>query len=463
MVVFCILSALMFQALAFANLRRGYYIYLASLPLLPAYIAIPLVKGGAGISLVRMLTYALALATVVAVWRNRNGWLTVFQKLGKWPVFLFVFLVLYLAKLISTAANQNPIALLYWLDEFIGVALVFILAARYVTSTEELRRLFTFLLPVLFLQAGIVFVEVMMNNPILKGVVEIEVSTVGEKLSGGFERAGEYRAVGMFENPLSLAEYLLVGGVMLMGAYGLQDRKKPLLMLLGLLVVFSALSFTAARFSLLALALAGLIATVFYYGYRLSASSRPLLWAVAGSLLSFLGYIAYLAVTDVNWILGILNAYFGEDASGTASVLSRASQYVIIPAEILGTSSFGLLGEGLRSDLIERLDVRLDNHYLRVLIEGGMTGLAAFVTLIVLAFLRAVSPVGYRNLQRGTGRRLRFFFIFFFVLFAVDKFFLSMSYNNQYFFLFAGIALSLLAGAGRNGNMGGRIAYPARA
>ncbi len=444
MLVFCFVSALLFLILALFNLRKGFYVYLASLPLLPAYIAIPLVKGGAGISLNRMMTYALAVALVVAIINKKQLWLPVIHRILKWPAFLFWAICLFLAKFISTIMNQDSIVLFYWLDEFVGVSVVYMLAARYVTNITELRTVLKVLLSALLLQLCVVFIETLSQQPILHGIVEINVSTVSEKVSEGFERGGTYRALGLFDNPLSLAEYLLVGCVLMLGAYKLNGSKRPVLFYLGVAVVLLAISYTGARFSLIALVLALFVSTVFYYGYRLPSLGRPVFLIVSTALFSSLGYFAYLAITDVYWFLEILNTYAGEDASGTASVISRASQYLIIPTEIFGNASSGILGEGLRSDIMQRLDTRLDNYYLRVLIEGGALGLISFAALIVTSFVHVGSHANYKYLGLRYAHAARFLLIFFFAIFAVNKFFLSMSFNNQYFFLFAGIALSLL-------------------
>jgi hypothetical protein len=462
MLVFCVVTALVFQAYSLLNLRKGFYVYLASLPLLPAYIAIPLVKGGAGISLSRLLTYALAVALIVSIARNTRTWANVFKTIGQWPAFIFWGICLYIAKLVSTAMNRDAVILFYWLDEFVGALVVFLLAVRYFSRMEDIKKLFYMLISVLVVQAGIVFVESLSNQPILHGIVEINVSTVGDKISQGFERAGAYRAVGLFDNPLSLAEYFLIGASMLFGSYWLSARKRPLLLLGALAVLGSAIMMTGARFSVITFALAFITAGLFFHGYRLAAYSRPIFLAFTALLFSMLGYFAFQAITDVYWFIEILNTYFPEDMSGTASVVSRASQYLIVPAEIMGNASYGFWGEGIRSDLIERLDLRLDNYYLRVLIEGGLSGLISFVALLFLAFKRSVLPLNYRYLPTHAAKGLRFFLLLFFAAFAINKFFLSMSFNNQYFFLFAGVSLTLLAHRSTTQKHGDRLAHSAR-
>jgi hypothetical protein len=461
MLVFCMVSAMLFQVLALANLRRGFYIYLASLPLLPAYIAIPLVKGGAGLSLNRMMTYGLFLAMLVAILRNTEMWLQKIRQIGEWPGFIFWLAVLFMAKLISTATNQEAVALVYWLDELIGVIVVFILAVRYVTDIETLRRLLSILLVILFVQLMVVLFESLSMRPIFQGIVEIQVSTVGD-VSEGFERAGSYRAVGLFDNPLSLAEYLLIGVTMLLGAHRLNKGRHSFAFIAGFAFIMAGLYFTAARFSVVVLFVAIFVAVLFNYSNRIAGYGRFVTYMLTACILSFFGFVAYLAITDVNWFIDILNTYSGEDEKGTASVVSRASQYILIPSEIFGNSSYGIVGEGIRSQLIERLDVRLDNYFLRVLIEGGVLGMIAFIALLAIALRHAISSVRYSKQSLGSANNVRFFLILFFVLFSLNKLFLSMSYNNQYFFLFAGIALSLSTREKYFGVNRGRIAYSPR-
>jgi len=460
MIVFCTLGTLLFQVLAIANLRRGFYVYLACLPVLPAYIAIPLVKGGAGISLIRMMTYALAVAIVMTILRNPMRWIPVFRRINKWPGFLFWLGTFYLAKLLSTAIYQDAIALVYWLDEFVGVVVIFLLAVRYITSIDELKKIFVILLPVLFVQQAIVAVEVLMNHPILQGVVEVNVSTVGMKVAEGYEREGAYRAIGLFENPLSLAEYLLVGVAMMFGAYGTGVVSRWLSFSVGLLFLFVSMSFTGARYSVIAFGLSLVFAGLFYYGYRLSYRARPVFLIVVVFLLSSGAYFAYLLITDVYWFLGISSDYLGGGVDATASVISRATQYLIVPADIFGNATNGLLGAGMQSDLIERLDVKLDNHYLRILIEGGLIGVISFFVLLVIPFSYAASLSNYNNISRLHVRGVRLFFLLFFSLFAINKLFLSMSFNNYYFFLFSGVVLSLLSSDAGSKKYRGKFAHP---
>ncbi len=87
MIIFCISVGLVFFIIALINQRAGYYTYLATLPLLPPYIAIPLVSGGAGISLHRILTAELALLVFVSAITSSRQWMPVFRRIFKWRLY----------------------------------------------------------------------------------------------------------------------------------------------------------------------------------------------------------------------------------------------------------------------------------------------------------------------------------------------------------------------------------------
>lgn len=306
-----------------------------------------------------------------------------------------------------------------------------------------MMTVFRLLLLGFFLQIILVTFEYFVGEPILSGIVAIKVSTVGSDVLLALERGGAYRAKGFFDNPLSLAEYTLYCYAFILGFRLFKPRKQRYLYVFLALLAILAIYFTGSRYPLLALTASSAALWFFYTGFRLPAVIRPIFTILAISL-SFLGAVlAYFAITNIQWTLATFSPILGDDVSSIASIVSRAAQYQMVSAEILSNATNGVLGSGLRSDTIERLGVRLDNYYLRALIEGGFLGLISYILMLIVPLKEALKLRTFSSFDLPTARALRLVFGLFFMLFMANKFFLSMSFNNHYFFLFVGILIAL--------------------
>ncbi|EEW24559.1 hypothetical protein [Rhodobacter ferrooxidans] len=443
MVVFCALSAVLFQLFALARLRKSFYFYIFILPFLPAYIAIPFSDGGAGISLSRMFTYSVFLSICVTVVSSPKFWAETFGRMLRWRFFLPLLAVVFTAKLVSSILSEQPVALLYWLDEVVAAFIVILLAAKYLNSVVALEKMFKLLLVAFLIQQVLAVADFSMGRPLLLGLIDVRVSTVGTDILQGFERDGVYRSIGMFDNPLSLAEYSILGFVFMIGFSAVSKSGRSMILPLSVATLVLSYIVTQARFVPISIGFSLLMSLIVFHGFRFNIATRPFFYGLLALVVSILSTLVYFAINDVHRLLEITSIFNFNGESGTASIISRASQYQLIPAEILGNSTGGLLGEGMKSDIVERLDVRLDNYFLRTLIEGGLIAMVGFGLLLALVIRQAASRETYKYISDPRIKQIRFFFVLFFITFTCNKFFLSMPFNNYFFYLFSGALISL--------------------
>lgn len=441
-------ATLAFLIVGISSLRWAFFLLVALLPFLPFYFAIPVggSSGGAGIAAAQLSTFVLFLLLVLSLLLDAKGWQRSLRAIAAQKWFLWSFALLSSSRLISTVINQPLGAVFYWADEMLLLTTVFFLAVRVVLDLSSIDKLGRIFFGIAMIQAVFAFLESSLGHHLLLGVVNIQVSTVGANILDGIVRGGSHRAQTFFDNPLTMAEYMLYMLVAVYFLYRMQYQQRTLMTWCALGLILLAILQTKARFPFVLLTTTIVLFQLLSISTRISAISRVMLLVsivLGGLAISFLvGYFVF----NFDQFLPVLNAMFADetDISKKASIISRAVQYAAIPTEILSQWSAGLLGEGYRSNLIERLDIRLDNYYLRIMIEGGLIALASYITMLFFLVIRSLKA--YRQLRylqltsqdRVFLKRVYLFFLFFFIQFAFSKMFLSMSFNNYLLFLFAG-------------------------
>jgi O-antigen ligase len=85
---------------------------------------------------------------------------------------------------------------------------------------------------------------------------------------------------------------------------------------------------------------------------------------------------------------------------------------------------------------------KIDNYWLRLLLEGGMLGVLLFLSMFVLMMKKSIY-----GLRCCAGKNERYYFaamFSFFSVFITYKLFLSMPTNNVYFFMVCAMFFSHL-------------------
>jgi hypothetical protein len=431
--------------LGIKSLKRVFFAFIFLLPILPYYFAIPVGGGGAGLAAARLSSFILFFLLLVSLLLDEEGWRKPLRVVARQQGFMSAFVVLSVTRLISTLANRGIGGLFYWFDELALSLLIFLLAIRIFSNPANLLRLTKVLTAMAILQVILVFVEVALGRHLLLGVINIQVATVGSDVLDGIVRGGAHRVQTLFDNPLSLAEYLLylmTALLFLKPALQKAGRWKTLV-LVGLL--FLAILQTHSRFPFVLLFATYLMLSVAYVATRLPPLQRAI---VAGSFLLAGSATLYLLgniLLNFEAFIPVMDDYFrGDEVSKKASIISRGLQYTVIGDRIFGQAPLGLLGEGYRSSILEELEIQLDNYYLRLLIEGGTLAVLSFLVMCLILIsqsLKAYRRAPSSDLPRDMRQFLQRFYLFaliFIIQFVFSKVFLSMTFNNYLFFLCAG-------------------------
>lgn len=432
--------ALAFLCLAITGLRRAFFVFLFCAGFLPAYVAIPLGIGGAGVSLMQIMTLTMTVFVVLSFLYKPKPWLAALSP-AVFSKFSMIFLLLYACKFISIQTNNFPNATFYMIDEMIRMYTMFLLGARYLSDLPSLYTGLRLLVAGAILQWFTIPLEAVMQGPLLQSIVQVQVTTVGEDVLQGFERAGAYRNQGFFDHPLSLAEYTIYVLTFLFGIKKMSKSRAPILMSLLIAITLASTLSTGTRFAFIA---GPIIVAAYLFLERPRFTRRSTLALYKGGVVLSVALGSYLVVVvaqNVDWFVNTFSFLVGDDVSEIASVFSRASQYDIIPREVMNSGFMGVFGEGHRSDFITRFDTRLDNYYLRTMIEGGMLGWVFFSILVIYSILRSRDFLKYG--YDDSINAAMYFMILFFVSFAINKLFLSMNFNNWLFFVFSGSMISL--------------------
>lgn len=438
---FVVASSFLFLLLTIFKGRRAFYTYIALIPFIPAYFAIPLGIGGAGLSLRKILVYVLLMYVVAICLTRAKMAVDVGKNMLRWRFFFASLFTIFAAKLIGTITSNELVGLAYWLDEFAEIMVILFLAAYFITDKKQFSNLLVVILISAIISQFLVLIEAGLGHNLLYGLVNIEVSTVGENVLEGRNRDGVYRAMGLFDNPLSLAEYAC--WVFAFAYISLKIGVNKRLSIAATAMVPLVIYLTSSRSGFVVLA-AALVTWLYQrlmpaFSTEVRYSIRLLLFAAA-SILGFLFLQTISSTSGINWLIDTLLS--GSESENISS-FARLNQYAQI---IQAMSEAPWFGYGSKNHLITDLEITLDSYYLRILIEAGFVGLCGFVCLIIAAMQFAKSA----NVALVAGRHIALAFPVFVGVFAFYKFFLSMNGNNVYFYLIVGMLIGFTRAKGRS-------------
>lgn len=442
-------SILVFLCFLFAStygLRRAFILFLFLAPFLPAYIAIPFGGGGAGVSALRISIYVMFLFLIISLCIDTKGWNDVIKCWGNEKVIAFGYITLTLSRVISTAINQNTTAIIYALDEAILIFTLLALSTRAFLNYRNFYRIATTYRVVIFLTITLLLVEILIKSPIPSMLFKISVTTSGENVLDGMFREGRYRAQGFFDNPLSLAEFLIYMAIfLLLFIRRIATRNQWVYTILAA-VLFSLTLFTGSRFAAVIFVITICVHVFFSITRHMRLSTQKI---IATSTISMI-LIAILIFSSLMANIGLYIDQFsflvGDDASSRASIISRAQQWVLIPATISSNDFYGVLGDGYRSDILERTEIQLDSYYFRLLIEGGWLAVFSFLLICIGVIISCLSFLKYGNhapYGKLKDKHIAFFLIIFILAFCFTKLFLSLTSNNYLLYVLTGLLVSL--------------------
>lgn len=409
-----------------------------------------LVLGGGGVS----LTFARIALPLLLLFYLAPRFIVgrVFDDRKCWRSFTipFAFLALLSAwKILATIGNGAP--LVYALDDVlfsVGVMFFFFMLSTRVLLADVLRALTLAGL----ITIGLVYVEFIMARPLHYAFVNSALFE--EDALVGRVRDGVYRVQGIFDNPLSLAEFFVyLMPVILYRFSGARGQYRALLAV-GLAALFVALWLTGSRGGLLVALLVCSVYWLLSYWRFFSGNTKAFSVFLIVVLLVHVTYFAVGFIYEKGLVAQSVSFYRLDDVE--KSTYSRALQYFEVFSVLRDNPFFGL---GLQQNFAKEFEEirRIDNYYLRVGLEAGVVGILLFVGFIVSLYL-SVHAAGSRY-DSPDAHAFRAMAIALVVGFSGIKLFLSMPTNNVYFFAVMGLVTGYYARL-RNAEVVDRYANP---
>lgn len=342
-------------------------------------------------------------------------------------------------KFFVTALNSG--SLLYALDD--GLFSLGIFAVIYrITDGNFLVSLTRTILLSAALTAGIVAIEWVLQVPLHYAFANKALFDE-EDLVGHF-RDERYRAQGIFDNSLSLAEFAIYATPTALFALSrAASRRQRFRITVLLFALFGVVLSTGSRGGLLVMPFTVFVFVVALYWQRLNGYLRSLSIIFAFCLVPFIAFQAFGLISQ--YADDAKNIGFVALDAADRSSASRALQYYEVFQSLL---SRPFTGFGMMANFARSLDDihRIDNYYLRVGLEGGFVAMALFIVLLITM---------YRQIARITLRwkdpdayRLRAYGFSLLAGFAAMKLFLSMPTNNIYLY----VIMASIVAIGRKAN-----------
>jgi hypothetical protein len=347
----------------------------------PEYIVVVPQEGFPGINPQRILLFIMMITWFIHRLTDRDlrtRLNTIYRENRK----LFISIVLYFLWAIVAslfASSETKKSLFSAGNQIIAFPFFMILVLSYFKTKKSLKTLFLVLLIIAIIAEVFGLVEWVYQQNILANYVN-PVSEHAEMVLAGNTREGIYRITSTFNNPLSFAEYLVM--MMPVGLYLLfngQSMKIRLVAFMQIILAFPCLYFTQSRASFV---LATLIVLLIPLPKLWISIKNPAKWGLALLILSTLVTIASSQSDTI--LQFIISASTPEEIESTAVRAYQLTEGIpaVMQSPITG---YGLL-QGV--NFVQPLKA-IDNYYLSVALETGVTGL--FLLILMQSWVLVLS------------------------------------------------------------------------
>ncbi len=421
------------------KLRWALLLFIFLLAFSPRTAAISL--GGEGLALtfqrvasILFILYLFVASVIKGSVRSRVSGL-----IGHNVLFAIVAL-LVLVKFTVTISNGGNKYLFYVLDDAILSIGIFLFVACYINSKQQLHNVFLAIIASVVVSGLLGVYELTLSRPLLSNFYTVTVKATDSALVGS-TRDGVYRLQVFFDNPLSLAELAVYALPLSLYGFFVFKGKYKLLSLAGIAASLFLAFGSGARSALIAGSASVFVFTMVHYWWRMTVMTRFLMQFIFAVIFAF----ALVQAFDIIYTLGGLaeqGDFFRYDDSERSS-LSRARQFFEVGAELVKSNYMGI---GFRQNFAQELDElsKLDNYYLRLLLEGGVFALFLFLSALFVFYRKVIKYIRLTN--NTVSRRLGAVLLSFIVGFVIMKLFVSMPGNNVYFYIMAGVYFGYMHG-----------------
>lgn len=358
--------------------------------------------------------------------------------------FLSAFIALFVVKFIITMHSGGASQLPYVIDDAalsLGVLMIFVVL---ITNQHRFDRTMATIAISVAIATILCMIEYQMARPILSELFDVKID-VSEKVLSGRTRADAHRIQGLFNSPLSLAEFVALSLPAIIYSF-MTSKGFPRAVFLFSLAGAIWLIFASGSRSAAAAAGAILLSYPVAFNWNKMSIYLKIIFATTGTvflLWAVTNFAIYMHLTATQ--AGSAEYWHFDDTE--RSTVSRARQYVGVLATLEKTNYLGL---GVRGDYINIVDDidHLDSYYLRLLLEGGAPALVLFMLMVL--FLSKTIARQLREHTSTDARHKHALITGTLLAFITMKVFVSMPANNVYFFVVAGSYIGFFITQGRN-------------
>jgi len=429
-----VVISLLFAFFVMIKPRMAYFTATFLLPFMPRYFAIEFGSGMA-LSLKRLFIYILFGWIVISIMVARKSWSHVYELGHQWGFFIGLTATLYAFKLLSTLMGSGLYNLVYFIDDLLAVAVFILLAFRYLIDYRDIRIYIIILVSSLLLSEFMAVIEYSLGHPLLQGIINIEVYQSRDAMEG-FVRENRYRTLAGFDNPLLLSEFICLLAPMLLACYSMRHRFLGITA--GILLV-PAIYFTGSRSGFIVLLFSIIISYIALFQSKIKILPGRFLvkFFIASASLLIMG-IAVKSIFDPYWVVKTFS-FLNSSTAEIISTMARLRQYEIVYKALTDNLVFGF---GLMQNFSAIGVIGLDSYYLRLLLEGGVV-----VLLLYLVHIIYIITLSVRLVQNGNvpiiERKLAVSLLGSAGSFIVVRMFVSMPFNNTFFYTFAALTMIL--------------------
>lgn len=416
--------------------RRMVFVFVIFLSLAPRSLGMTMADGGFSMTFLRMTFPAVFLLFLASLAARKTSVPNDVRALFSDKVFLLL-VALGLYKILASTVNGTTV--LYAIENFAFSVCAFGLFYLAVTYKIFQTTNLAFIASCALIFVIVIF-ELILQTPLHysiadKSLFNEDILTTQERVLS--DRG--YRVQAIFDNSLSLSEYLVyMLPIVLFMLVISQGLNRLILLAIGAAIIFVGYK-TDSRGFFICGSLTIIFFMLFYYWTRLSGSLKFIIICITTPVVLYLLYWLTLSVGQFADSAANVSFYKLQDAA-ERSTISRARQITEVTNAIKGRPLFGYGVLQNYSNELEEIH-RIDNYYLRTMLESGFVGLSIFLLFLSSAFIKIMSWKIDLSLKNN-----RAFFAFstsMLMAFVGAKMFLSMPTNNFIFFAILGMIMGL--------------------
>ncbi len=362
------------------------------------------------INLQRMLFIPLAGSWFLFLLQAGNGFRE-FSRIVRSHYGIFILLLLFFTlNFITVFRSQKAFTTLYAsLNELFYLFTVFLITVSIINRPAQIRRIFLVLISSGLIVTIIGLVEYAMGENIFRHIIPISNENVQQALA--LKSRESYRIQATFSNPLALAQYIIL--IMPVGIYTVLHSRYPvrkiaaaLFIILGLINIW----LTVARTPLLVILMVALILLVKSIYQRLKKNRGIRRYRFVMIVMPMILILLYFSAI---FMMGIIR---GRTEMEYGSSMVRLLQLkkgipLVVQKPFIGYGR-GMSAEEIQVGRISSDHYTVDNYYLTIAVESGLTGLFLFISIFYYFYRISKTPNACHNEMKALHWAIVGFIIF---------------------------------------------------